>query len=431
MMSLTNDRIYNYYKANPGLDFETMNLLLLDFMGQMNQDMTRVLHSTIQGQVLQEVKDLKTTVGTFQASLTGSNRDFLDSIKQVLSSGEQNDHLLTRLTETFVQTIIPATDSRLRVSVQAGIQEEFAKTRQMPLTDFLLALDTKLSLLQQPLVHLLQSNQDQLATRFSTVRDELLGNKVSNDLLYGEMNDFLQKYKASSQHKGQYSENMLETTLTEMYPTASIENTTAQVASGDFMIRRDGLPDVLVENKNYVRNVDLEEIRKFLRDVTSKKCSGIMMSQLSGIVSKPNLFIDIHDGKVLVYLHRVHFSKDQIKLAMDIIDHLTSRLESIVGAEAVQGISIKKEVLDKINEDLQTFIKSKDAMAASIRDTQKVLLGHLDKLQLPELSLYLTDKYASIHHQEFRCDVCGFIATTKRGMTNHVQSHNKLKKQKT
>ena len=118
-----------------------------------------------------------------------------------------------------------------------------------------------------------------------------------------------------------------------------------------------------------------------------------MMSQLSGIVSKPNFFIEIHNGKVLVYLHKVFFSKEQIKLAIDVIDHLSSRLTTIVTNEQEHGVNIKKEILDKINAEVQTFVRNKEAMAMTIKETSRKLLVQLEELQLPELSVWLNDKY--------------------------------------
>ena len=147
------------------------------------------------------------------------------------------------------------------------------------------------------------------------------------------------------------------------------------------------------------------------------------MLQLSGIVSKPNFFIEIHNGKVLVYLHKVYFSKEQIKLAMDVIDHLSSRLTSIVSSEEEHGINIRKEVMDKINTEVQLFVKNKEIMATAIRDTQRKLLAHLEDIQLPELTLLLNDKYASIQNQEFVCDICKKSFDSKRGLGHHKKAH--------
>jgi len=447
LMTINNKRIHDYYKKNPSVDFESMNLVLLDFMDKINNDMSKVLQNTLQGQLLQEVKEIKCQLSVFQETMFGkvseTNKSFLETLKLLLSMNS-SDHsekiiqLLQKHSETFVDkitTLLPKTQeetqkkiqdqlSLLQKTIQCDFQQFIIQHKpESNVSDFISSFDTKLSMLQQPIFQMIQSNQEQVSTKLSSVKDDLLVSKTTNERLYTEMSEFLHKYKASSQFKGQYSEHMLETILTDMFPTASIENTTSQTASGDFMIHRDGYQNILIENKNYERNVDLDEIKKFLRDVTHKECSGIMMSQLSGIVSKPNFFIEIHNGKVLVYLHKVFFSKDQIKMAIDIIDHLSSRLATIVSDEKEHGFNISKDVLDKINEEVQLFVKNKELILSTIKESSRKLLTQVEELQLPSLTLYLNDKYASIQNQSFLCEVCNHSFPTKKGLAMHKKVH--------
>ena len=446
-MTVNNKRIHDYYKKNPSVDFESMNLVLLDFMDKISHDMSKVLQNTLQGQLLQEVKEIKGQLSLFQENILGkvseTNKSFVETLKLLLSmnSSEHSDkvvQLLQKHSESFIDKIsnlLPKTQEEtqrkiqdqlvlLQKTIQCDFQQFMIQSKpETNLSEFLSSFDTKLSVLQQPIFQMIQSNQEHVSTKLSTVKDELLVNKATNERLYSEMSEFLHKYKASSQFKGQYSEHMLETILTEMFPTASIENTTSQTASGDFMIHREGYQDILIENKNYERNVDLDEIKKFIRDVNHKECSGIMMSQLSGIVSKPNFFIEIHNGKVLIYLHKVFFSKEQIKMAMDVIDHLSSRLSTIVTNEEEHGFNIRKEILDRINTEVQLFVKNKEMLATTIKESSRRMLAQLEEIQLPELTLFLNDKYASVQNQAFVCETCNHSFPTKKGLAMHKKVH--------
>ena len=442
-MTIHNKRIHEYYKKNPSIDFETMNLILLDFMDKITHDMSKVLQNTLHGQLLQEVKEIKGQLSLFQDTFVGkiseANKSFLETLKLVLSMNSSDViQLLQKHSESFVDkmnSLLPKTQEEtqrkiqdqlalLQKTIQCDFQQFMIQSKpESNLNEFITSFDSKLSMLQQPIFQLIQSNQEQVSSKLASVKDDLLVNKTTNDRLYSEMSEFLHKYKASSQFKGQYSEHMLETILTEMFPTASIENTTSQTASGDFMIHREDLPDILIENKNYERNVDLDEIKKFIRDVNHKECSGIMMSQLSGIVSKPNFFIEIHNGKVLIYLHKVFFSKEQIKTAIDVIDHLSSRLSTIVSSETENGINIKKDVLDKINDEVQLFVKNKEMLATTIKESSRRMLLQVEELQLPSLTLFLNDKYASVQNQSFVCDVCNHSFPTKKGLAMHKKVH--------
>ena len=79
---ISNKRIYDYYKKNPSIQIETMNLILLDFMEQLSTDMTALLQSTFQGQLMAEVKELKQQMSVLQDSMVAriqkNNEDFME-----------------------------------------------------------------------------------------------------------------------------------------------------------------------------------------------------------------------------------------------------------------------------------------------------------------------------------------------------------------
>jgi hypothetical protein len=277
--------------------------------------------------------------------------------------------------------------------------------------------------MQQPIYTFLSSNQDQLNTKINGLREEALTNKNANEKVMSELNDFLTKYKSSSQFKGQCSENMLENVLNKMYPCAEIINTTGIKAAGDFTVKREGKQNLIIENKLYERNVNVDEIKKFLRDINEQKTNGIMMSQFSGIVSKSNFFIEIHDGKVLIYLHNVEYSPEKIRLAIDVIDNLSSKIEEISNVEEINGCIIKKDILDKINEQFQLFISQKEVVLTTVKEMNKKLMNQIEELKMPDLSLYLNEKYASIQNQQFACEVCDLPFQNKRSLAAHKKIH--------
>jgi hypothetical protein len=212
-----------------------------------------------------------------------------------------------------------------------------------------------------------------------------------------------------------------------MYPSAEVLNTTALKASGDFLLKRTDKQTILIENKNYETNVNIDEIKKFLRDVNEQKMHGIMMSQYSGIVSKPNGFIEINDCKVLIYLHHVDYSADKIKMAIDVIDILSERLEEISNVEDIDGYIIKKEVLDKINNQFQLFLNQKEVVLTTIKEMNKKLTTQIEDMKIPDLSLFLNEKYASIQNQQFACEVCNLPFQNKRSLASHKKCHKGVK----
>jgi hypothetical protein len=426
-----------------------MNIILLDFMEQLGNDMTKIISNTVFGEILSNVKELKQQVFSLNdqinLKLQDHNKSFIETIKLVIgmASNENYDkvsQLLLRNTDYFIEKInstIPKSNEDVNKKIQEtlsvfqkSINDDIvsylsSNNNDTSFKNFISNLDSKISTMQQPIYTFISSNQEQLNSKLNSMRDITVSNKNANDKVMNDLNDFLTKYKTSSQFKGQCSENMLCNILNKMYPTAEVINTTALKASGDFIMKREGKQTILFENKNYEANVNLDEIKKFLRDVNEQKTHAIMMSQYSGIVSKPNGFIEINDGKVIMYLHNVDYSQEKIKMAIDVIDILSDRLEDISNVEE-DGYVIKKDALDKINEEFQKFISQKDFLITTLKDMNKKLLSQVEDMKMPNLSLFLNDKYASIQNKQFNCDVCNLPFQNKRSLASHKKIHKNM-----
>ena len=449
VLSTNNKRIYDFYKNNQTIDFETMNLIMIDFIEKLNMDLNKTISNTINGEILSSVKELKeqlTNVGhTFNQSITSQNKEYIENIKMIiqLSSTQESDKIIQQLnrnTEQYVDKIsnlIPnseKTENKIQdnlLSFQRTLTtdiKEFlsANNSKSSLSDFISNLDSKIMTMQQPIYSFITSSQEQISQKIN----DNMSDKTKQDKLHEDLTDFLNKYKTSSSYKGQYSENLLETTLNNLYPSGEVKNTHAQKASGDFVLMREDKDDIMIENKDYKVNVDIAEIKKFLRDINEQKTHGIFLSQFSGIVSKPNFFIEIQDGKVLVYLHNVEYNSDKINTAVSIIDNLSTKLSAINDSEEENGFSINKELLEKINQELQDFLEQKEAICNNIKDFHKKLLPDLDKLAFPTLSTYLNAKYASTQNSSYCCKICGSFWPTKRGLAGHKKSHNEQQEQK-
>ena len=452
-LTLTNKRVYDFYTANPHISFESMNLVLLDLIEQLHNDISKVSAATATAEILACVREIHNGVSTLGDTLAlklhDTNKSFIETTKMVIgmASSENADkitQLLNRNTDTFIERIntsIPKMndESNRRIQQMLGDVHHSLQNDMRTLLDstrnkdefhdrgILEALETKLMKQQQPLFSYISANQDQIISHITGIKETAVIGQAASDKLFSELGEFLGKYRSSSQFKGQCSENMLETVLNKIYPTADIANTTAAKASGDFIMKREDRPTIMIENKNYERNVNLDEVKKFLRDVTDLQCSGIMMSQFSGIASKPNGFIEVHDSNVLIYLHNVDYSPEKIKMAVDVIDNLTSKLETIAAHEEQTGIVIRKDVLDRINEQFQFFMAQKEALLCVMRESHKKIISQIDELRLPDLSAFLNDKYASIQNQQFVCDICNLSFTNRRSLASHRKLHkNKI-----
>ena len=442
-ITMNNQRIYTFYKENPNIQIETMNILLIDFLQNIGKDISQTMSHVIFGEIQSDIKHMKTEVknlnDTFAVKLHEHNREYIENIKNyiALASNDNNEKMvqvLDKNTESFMNKMkssIPNSSDimkdqlkQLHESMKEDIRGFVSSTnKEQDYKGFIDSIDSKITTLQQPIYNAISVNQEKMDTKLQDIKNEAHLTKQSNDSVIQELNQFLSKYKTSSQYKGQFSENMLETTLNQMYPTGEVKDTRSHKAAGDFMLFREEQDTIMIENKNYESNVNIDEIKKFLRDVNEQKTHAIMMSQFSGIATKPNGFIEIHDNKVIIYLHHVDYSSDKIKMAIDIIDNLSLRLNDIDTNK--EGYTISKDSLERINTEYQCFIKQRESLQMTIKDMTKKLSSQLDSLKLPNLSHYLSDKFASLENTQFICDVCNMQFQTKRSLASHKKIHKK------
>ena len=173
-------------------------------------------------------------------------------------------------------------------------------------------------------------------------------------------------------------------------------------ASGDFIMKRLDKPSILFENKEYDNNIPKDEIAKFIRDIDTQNMNGIFISQYSGIAFKQNFQIDLNKGNVLVYIQNCEYSTEKIKMAVDIIDTLSVKIQELNLED--ENNSISKETLDDINEEYLAFINQKESMITFLKDFQKKMTTQIEDLKLPVLDKYLEPKSAYVKDRIFICD---------------------------
>ena len=456
-LTIQNKRISDFYSQNPGINFEAVNLIFVDLFERLLGDMNAAMNSTINSQILSTVGDLKGEVNSLSSSVSKLNiditnsiyikfqeskRDYVDDITTIVSNNfsqnsdkmnsllQQNTSQLIDKTTLLLNEVIPkSNDSHHRQiqdsinTFQKSISEDtnkllYSVNKEDSLSTFISNFETKSTNMLQPLFSFINASEERINKNVISLKDAT--NNSSQDKIMNELSEFLGKYKNSS-YKGQFGENQLETVLNQLFPSSEVINTTGIKASGDFRVNRTNQSTILVETKNYDRNVTLDEVKKFIRDIEEQKSHGIFLSQHSGITSKQNFQIDIKGANILVYVHNVDYCPHIIKIAIDIIDSLSDRLAEL--EEDVDEICIPKEVLDDINKEYSRFIERKSSIIDILKDFQKKINAEVDEIKFPCLSKYLVSKCGSILNNENEtiiCNICNkFEATNNRSLGAH------------
>jgi hypothetical protein len=454
-----NKRLVSFYSDNPSIDFEAVNLLFLDLIEKLTLDMNSTMTSTINSQILSSVNELKQDNKSIHSNIKllssdlnnsinskfqDSKREYIEETKNIIFNNfSQNNDFISNLliqntsqlvdkTTILLNDIIPKSNEtqyrQLESSMtlfQKSIEEDTKKLlnavdKEDSLDKFYNVFETKSNnLLLQPLYSFINATEERINKNVSSINDS---NSISShEKIFTDLSDFLGKYRNSS-YKGQFGENQLETVLNQLYPTGEILNTTGTSASCDFRVNRQNLPTILFETKNYDRNVTIDEVKKFIRDIDQQKCHGIFLSQHSGITSKQNYQIDIKGSNILVYVHNVDYCPNTIKIAADIIDSLSDKLSEIEDSNEI--ISIPQEVLDDINKEYATFIERKSKIIEYSKEFIKKLSTDVDDIKFPSLSKYLSMKCGSILNDEtITCDICHqFKANSNKALAAHKRA---------
>jgi hypothetical protein len=372
-------------------------------------------------------------------------KDYIDDVRQVIHNStlttsekfsslieKNNSHLIDKTT-LILNDVIPKNQEHLSSQIKNTINtlhsliaedtNRLAKNmnNDKSLQDFIHNFETKynsmMQTIQQPLYSFFTASENRINDNINVLKENSSIALSSQTKLQEELGEFLGKYNVSS-NKGKFGEENLSTILNSMYQNAEIKNTSGTKSSGDFLMRRLDKPTIMFENKDYRANVDKDEVAKFIVDVENQNTHGIFLSQYSGITFKQNYQIDIHKGKVLVYVQNCGYSPDKIRIAVDIIDNLYVKLEDL--CEDDENNTISKEILNDINEEYQSYITQKENMLTIIKDFSKKITSQIDDLKFPELDKYLSQKYAFVKSRCFTCDLCNnFTAGSKQSLSAH------------
>lgn len=476
-ITLKNEKIWYFYNENKNISIEQANLLMIDFLQSIFNKVTNDTSTNVNAQLLSFIQDNHTQMNAIKTNLQSMNenmskmnneitqnmllhfvtlkKEYIEDVKQIVSNNalttsekmsalldKNSDHLIDKTT-LILNDALPKNQEQWSRQLQedfrtfhATISQETtallgSANQEKSLQEFITSFDTKYQTMMQsvqaPILSIMNASEERIHNDIEKLKETSSTAMVGQSKIFDDLGEFLGKYKGSS-NKGKYGEQNLSTILNSMYPTAEIRDTTGQKASGDFIMKRLDKPVILFETKEYDQNMTKDEVAKFIRDIDTQNVNGIFMSQYSGIAFKQNFQIDIHKGNVLVYIQHCEHSMDKIKVAVDIIDHLSSRIEEL---NIDDTNTISKEILDDINTEYQAFINQKEGLIMVLKDFSKKMTNQIDDLKLPVLDKYLAPKYASVKSNVHTCDLCGvFTASTKQSISAHKRGCSKKQKSK-
>jgi len=407
------------------------------------KDLLSKLHNDISSTVLSKLFELRSNyIEDVKNIVYQHDLDHLDKIRQINELHNQN---VIGNTNALIHEIFPRLSDKQNQEITCAIQQfkneltndvkqifTNVTTPSEQLQVFSDALHQKFidlhSSLQQPLLSVISTSEERLThslsqihtlTNTTTSKTVATEEQISN--VHSLLSKLLSKFNNSSQ-KGKLSENLLACVLSKAFPSGEIIDNTNDPHSCDFRLKRVNKQDILIENKTYAKNVDKEEVSKFLDDIEKHECCGMLISQESGISNKDNWQIDIHNGHVVIFLHNVNYEAETLQLAVQIIDNLYQKLIDVnnIGDDS---FGVSQELLVALNNELQTFIKQRDSIINMVRNFQKDATNKLKDMNLPVLTTFMTSHFSSpTITKQFNCKYCDYIGDTKQAVNGHLGS---------
>ena len=202
---------------------------------------------------------------------------------------KNNSHLIDK-TSLILNDTLPKNQEQMSKIIQRNLKDFYLQiaedthklsisiTSDKSLQTFIDNFETKynsmMQTIQQPLYSFFTASEDRINKNIDTLKESSASSLSSQTKVFEELGEFLGKYKVSS-NKGKYGEQNLCSILNTLYGSAEVKDTTGTKASGDFIMKRIDKQNILFENKEYDRNIDKEEVAKFIRDIDTQNMNEV------------------------------------------------------------------------------------------------------------------------------------------------------------
>ena len=453
-ITITDKTIIAFYEENSHLNIENINHIFIDILKQLSTNLSSKIDNTLTSQILSIVTDLKGEIykinSDMTAKLNDTRKEYMNDVKTLFSHSElstqdkinhilekSNDNLLTKTT-LLMSDIIPKSHDKNYTNIENCIKLFFTNisedTKQllqmngMDKSDGLVdnidkTINKMFSNIQQSLFNAIQTSESRTFTGIQQVNDTINLQKQIQENLSSELNTFLNKYKSNSSVKGTVSECELYSLLQKILPHDFLVRCSTEACSCDIRLTRKDkrLPNILFENKDYTATVNTDEIEKFERDLKLQRCHGIFISQNSPIAYKENFHIDIINNIIHLYIPNAGYDIEKIKLAVNIVDSLSEKLNLIVLDPNEEIYEVSIDDFENLKKEYCDFANKKSEMLDLIKMITKQLSDKLESIQLPVLKK-LTVGNTETKNMGIICSLCNkFNAKNKASLGAHMK----------
>jgi hypothetical protein len=368
-----------------------------------------------------------------QSKFTELKQEYVRETKAIMDSStlenitpliERNNSSLIDKTTILLSEMVPTQNKQITdilTSFKKAISEDTtAMLKSVDIKDFLNQFELKSAALlqnvQQPIFSFISASEDRINNHIGSLKDSTQINQTMQTKVMTELGELVGKFRDTHQVQ-QFHDRQLMQVLTRVYNSAEIS---ISHQTGLILLKRQRKSNILIENRDAEENISVDELTRFMTQIDDQHCNGIFVSQQSGISSKKNYQIEIHNNNIIVFVHHGDYSSAKIEVAVDIIDNIAIRLKQFKPNQ-IDDCAIPKEILDSINNEYQIFISQKSAVIEVFKESQKKVLSQIDEFRFPCLDKFLSTKYtAPIQKPGLKCDLCkSFCGNNLKALAAH------------
>lgn len=374
-LEVTDNRIKEFYEKNPQIDFQAVNLIFVNLFERLMHNMNETMSESIQSQLVysmaenhSELSDIKQSIVSLKDTVTSMDKDVMSKMFSKF----------TDVKEEYVNDV--------KQIVQIHTYDKI-----LPMIE--------------------NNNHEYL---LKSTENNKFQDKFINDL--SEILNKFHENKSSQQQNDKHLSNI----ITKLYPTSEVHVPIKNNTTGLIILKRQGKPNLLVENRDTDTNISIDEVQSFATNIDEYNCNGIFISQNSGISTKKNYQIEMHNNNIIVFVHEAQYNPSKIEAAIDIIDQLFNKMRQIKYT-GIDDCVIPKDVMDSINNEYQLFLSQKNAVIEVFKESQKKVLAQVDEIRFPSLDKFLSTKYsAPIQKTGLKCDLCkSYSANNLKALAAH------------
>lgn len=235
-------------------------------------------------------------------------------------------------------------------------------------------------------IHTLQT---QLATKLGSVEQSLKENSRAVADQFQVFKEQILKTTTGSKKKGDQGEGMFRDLLLRAFgstnrgETFDIEGVGTEGHQGDLRMQWRG-HRILVEVKNYDRNVEGKEVTKFLRDMEESRdvSLGIMVGLYKGIVGHTKAgrvdIEELRDGRICVYLTEFMLHEDPILVLQSLkpfletfLDYRAKMLKTVAETDDQESLEAETQIqrLEQQKTTLLALLNSHSSQVTVFKNT--------------------------------------------------------------